>query len=101
MGKAWNDHPSCKVDYPQLNYVQVKDGYVILDQESLDRLEQAIAAGVAHREKATTQDQDQPGDVVDHTESEKEVESDDDAMKLDDEDGLRAAALGLRKRSRR
>lgn len=99
-GKDWNDHPSCKVDYPQLNYVQVKDGYVILDQESLDRLERAISAGLAHHEKAE-QDEDQTSDRVDDTQSEMGEESDDNAMEVDDDDNLRAAALGLRKRSRR
>lgn len=100
VGKAWNDHPSCKVDYPQLNYVQVKDGYVILDQKSLDKLEQAIAAGVAHHERSA-QSEDQIGDEVDDKGGKMEEESDGDAVEVDDDDDLRAAALGLRKRSRR
>ncbi|KAI5358142.1 Putative DNA topoisomerase, type IIA [Septoria linicola] len=44
-GQDWDEHPSCKADYPELNYTKVRDGYVILDQASWDKLEAAVAAG--------------------------------------------------------
>lgn len=43
---AWDEHPSCKADYAQINYAKVRDGYVILDRESHDKLHDAINAGM-------------------------------------------------------
>ena len=45
--RAWNEHPSCAVDYPDISYAKLADGYVILDQASQDRLDAAIAIGEA------------------------------------------------------
>lgn len=111
-GKEWDDHPSCKADYPQLNYAQVKDGYVILDQESFDKLEAAIATGLRHHESklentgenrhmmarvtdiSGPQDGSESGDGNEHDNDEEMIDAD------YEEADLRVAALGLRKRSR-
>lgn len=45
----WDDHPSCKIALKMLNYVSVAEGVVILDQESLDKVNAAIAAGLASK----------------------------------------------------
>lgn len=41
----WNAHESCSVSYPDINYTRVKEGFVILDQASLDKLQKALDAG--------------------------------------------------------
>lgn len=107
QGKEWNDHPSCKVDYPQLKYCQVKDGYVILDQASFDLLETAIAEGKKyHREKKKMAGEEIEVDYGEETQSDPdaEFEVEEDTQMVDaaeEEAEMRAAALGLRKRSTR
>lgn len=44
----WDAHPSTRIGYPDLNYTKVKDGFVLLDQESRDKLDAAIAAGLQY-----------------------------------------------------
>ncbi|PPJ52862.1 hypothetical protein CBER1_11313 [Cercospora berteroae] len=46
-GHEWDEHPSCKVGQSDLNYATVKDGFVFMDQESWDKLHDAIALGEA------------------------------------------------------
>ena len=46
--EKWNEHPSCQADYVHIRYARVKEGFVILDQESWDRLESAVQAGLAY-----------------------------------------------------
>lgn len=46
----WDDHPSCKITLSMLNYKSVAEGVVIVDQESLDKVNAAIAAGLAFKE---------------------------------------------------
>lgn len=48
---AWDDHTSCKIGYTQLNYTRCKDGFVVLDQESHDKIEEAVAAGLKYAEE--------------------------------------------------
>ena len=43
--KKWDEHESCKVSYPTISYTTMKDGFVILEEESWDRIEGCIAAG--------------------------------------------------------
>ena len=42
-GHEWDEHPSCKVGQSDLNYATVKDGFVFMDQESWDKLHDALA----------------------------------------------------------
>ena len=42
---SWDRHGSCRVGYQDIEYVKVLDGYVILDQESWNRIEDACEAG--------------------------------------------------------
>ena len=42
---SWDSHESCRVSYPNINYTKVSDGYVILDQESWNKIENACEAG--------------------------------------------------------
>ena len=44
----WNQHPSCHIDYSDLKIGQCRDGWVLLDQESHEKVETAIAAGLHH-----------------------------------------------------
>ncbi|KAK4503360.1 hypothetical protein PRZ48_004275 [Zasmidium cellare] len=109
-GKEWDDHPSCKVTYPELNYCQVKDGYVILDQESFDKLEGAIAAGLAYHKQVAKEGGKQTRNAsVGQSGASEDVGGDEDDTEdnmegiehtgVYGESELRAAALGLRKRS--
>lgn len=47
---AWDDHPSCKISLKMLNYKSVAEGVILLDQESLDKVNTAIAAGLAFKD---------------------------------------------------
>lgn len=44
-GVAWNDHRSCKISEDELRSVRCKEGWVIVDQESWDRINAAADAG--------------------------------------------------------
>ena len=44
-GVTWDEHESCKVREGELNLVRCKDGWVIVDQESWDRISRATEAG--------------------------------------------------------
>lgn len=59
----WNEHPSCQADYIQIHYAHAQDGYVILDQESHDRLESAIQSGLKYAEEHPVPDTT----TIDHT----------------------------------
>ena len=48
---AWDTHESCKIGYSDIQYTQVKDGFVILDQESWDKVQAAIDAGEGYKSK--------------------------------------------------
>lgn len=41
----WDRHGSCRVALSDINYTKVKDGFVILDQESWDKIEAAVEVG--------------------------------------------------------
>ena len=43
----WNEHRSCTAGYPDINYTKVKDGFIILDQISWDKLDFAIGKTMA------------------------------------------------------
>ncbi|TKA81530.1 hypothetical protein B0A55_02986 [Friedmanniomyces simplex] len=43
----WDAHESCKIGYTELMYTKVLEGYVVLDQASVDRIEKAVKTGVA------------------------------------------------------
>ncbi|USW57667.1 hypothetical protein Slin15195_G109860 [Septoria linicola] len=45
-GRAWNEHSSCWISTEDMNIVHCKDGYIIADKESYDKLEKAIRAGM-------------------------------------------------------
>ena len=42
----WDAHETAKIGYQNVSYTKVADGYVILDQESFDKIEAACAAVV-------------------------------------------------------
>jgi len=42
---GWDAHPSCGISYPEINYMRVADGYVVLDQWSWDLIEKHVKAG--------------------------------------------------------
>ncbi|KAH9828087.1 hypothetical protein Tdes44962_MAKER02637 [Teratosphaeria destructans] len=44
--QEWDHHESCKVTEANINYTMVKDGYVIADQESVDKIEGAVDKGM-------------------------------------------------------
>ncbi|CAK4032539.1 Hypothetical predicted protein [Lecanosticta acicola] len=54
--EGWDTHPSCQVGYTQLNYTRCKDGYVVLDQKSHDKIEQAITSGLEDAAKNYQED---------------------------------------------
>ena len=43
--EKWDLHPSCKVGLSGLRYGKCRDGFVVLDQESLDAIKVAVEAG--------------------------------------------------------
>ena len=43
--EKWDLHPSCKVGLSGLRYGKCRDGFVVLDQESLDAVKGAVEAG--------------------------------------------------------
>ncbi|KXT05162.1 hypothetical protein AC578_8343 [Pseudocercospora eumusae] len=88
----WDEHPSCKVDYPQINYTRVAHGYVILDQVSWDKLEGAIQAGL--QEVGPYRRYDYPGS---EEEEEEKSESDSEGKKRS---ARIAAAKAISKASR-
>lgn len=95
----WDAHPSARVEYPDLNYTKVKDGYVLLDQESRDKLDNAIAAGL----KYLAEQEKREDGTLNNEESGKEEgqdikkENEDTEMRAD-ESSIRAAEFGLRTR---
>ncbi|KAK3721704.1 hypothetical protein LTR37_002869 [Vermiconidia calcicola] len=50
-GAKWDRHASCSVLYPDINYTKVREGYVVLDQRSLDEIERACDAGRKFKEE--------------------------------------------------
>ncbi|KAK3116677.1 hypothetical protein LTR53_002724 [Teratosphaeriaceae sp. CCFEE 6253] len=44
----WDAHASCAVGYPDIKYTTVKEGYVILDQASADKIDRAVQAGLTY-----------------------------------------------------
>ncbi|KAK1810204.1 hypothetical protein LTR12_015437 [Friedmanniomyces endolithicus] len=43
----WNAHESCRVGYPELKYTKVVEGYVVLERESMEKIERAVESGLA------------------------------------------------------
>ncbi|KAK0912119.1 hypothetical protein LTR02_002992 [Friedmanniomyces endolithicus] len=43
----WNAHESCRIGYPELKYRKVVEGYVILERESVEKIERAVESGLA------------------------------------------------------
>ncbi|GAB1730016.1 hypothetical protein NU195Hw_g3440t1 [Hortaea werneckii] len=91
---AWDTHESCKVRCGDIKYQETKDGYVILNQESWDKVQKAIDAGEEYKRMMNEgddgddamQDQDDvvaedDGDVV--SEDVNEEEQDDDTTNID------------------
>ncbi|GIZ42765.1 hypothetical protein CKM354_000602200 [Cercospora kikuchii] len=79
-GHEWDEHPSCKVGQSDLNYATVKDGFVFMDQESRDKLHNAIALGEAEpsRLKGTTRIMAGEMDDEDEDESDHDAEHETD-----------------------
>lgn len=115
LSRPWNEHPSCHVNYTDLNYAKCKnEQYILMDQHSLDILEAAIAAGLKEGDVDIDADADheieseEEGQGPVHTASKKRAASSAQkpAKKVkageNDQDStamVRAAALGLRKRN--
>lgn len=102
----WDDHPSARIEYPDLNYTKVKDGYVILDQQSRDKIDNAVAAGLEYLAQRESRERDKLSDGEVDTEMEEDAEDETVEKTVDDEMGaekavFRAAKFGLRKRSTR
>ncbi|KAK0280078.1 hypothetical protein LTR35_008228 [Friedmanniomyces endolithicus] len=43
----WNAHESCQIGYPELKYTKVVEGYVVLERESVEKIERAVKSGLA------------------------------------------------------
>ncbi|KAK3684508.1 hypothetical protein LTR37_020220 [Vermiconidia calcicola] len=50
-GVEWDRHASCPVLYPDISYTKVREGYVVLDQRSSDRIERACDVGRKFKEE--------------------------------------------------
>lgn len=109
---TWDAHPSARIGYPELNYTKVKDGYILLDKESRDKLNNAIAAGLEYLKEQEerggkrdsgvgSSDEDEGGEV--EGEMEIEIEKEDTEMHepAAKEASARVSEFGLRKRSTR
>ncbi|KAK0327908.1 hypothetical protein LTS16_001749 [Friedmanniomyces endolithicus] len=42
-----NAHESCRIGYPELKYTKVVEGYVVLERESVEKIERAVESGLA------------------------------------------------------
>ncbi|EME46206.1 hypothetical protein DOTSEDRAFT_22303 [Dothistroma septosporum NZE10] len=62
--EKWNEHQSCQADYIHIRYARVKDGFVILNQKSYDKLESAVQAGLAHARDHPQQEMQTTGPPV-------------------------------------
>ncbi|KAI7668306.1 hypothetical protein KC319_g6431 [Hortaea werneckii] len=91
---AWDTHESCKIRCGDIKYQETKDGYVILNQESWDKVQKAIDAGEEYKRMMNEgggyddamQDQDDvvaedDGDAV--SEDVNEEEQDEDTKNID------------------
>jgi hypothetical protein len=77
----WDAHPSCKIGYPDLNYTKVKDGYIVLDQETADKIEKAVGAGLEFLNNVRAEAVSDDGDGE---EEDSEGENEDDDGSSDD-----------------
>lgn len=105
---TWDAHPSARVEYPNLNYAKVRDGYVLLDQKSRDLIDNAVAAGLqylAEREslgRGSVSDEEEDEDVdmeMEEDEETKTAKETIDTEMHDDQSLIRSTKLGLRRRS--
>jgi hypothetical protein len=71
----WDAHPSCKIGYPVVNYTKVKDGYILLDLESAEKIESAVQAGLAYRKD---EKMEEASEQYDSGEEDAEHENEDD-----------------------
>ncbi|KAI7005352.1 hypothetical protein KC318_g10525 [Hortaea werneckii] len=83
---AWDTHESCKVGYADIQYTQTKDGFVFLDQESWDKVQNAVDAGEEYKRtlKEAGDDDDDDDDDVDMQDQDDVVaEADEDLVSED------------------
>ncbi|KAI7533485.1 kinase-like protein, partial [Hortaea werneckii] len=93
---AFDTHESCKVGYADIQYAQTKDGFVFLDQESWDKVQNAVDAGEEYKrmsneggdgdDDVAMQDQDDVVTEVDEdlvNEDVNEESQDDDTKNID------------------
>lgn len=93
----WDAHPSARVEYPDLNYTKVRDGYVLLDKDSRDKLDNAEAIGLKYLAEQEGFAADSEGEMED---IDAEEENEEKKAAVDDA-SVPAANLGLRRRSAR
>ncbi|SMR44033.1 unnamed protein product [Zymoseptoria tritici ST99CH_3D1] len=76
---TWDAHESCQIGYPRVNYTKVKDGYVVLDLESAEKIERAVQAGLKYqRDHYEVQQGDETVDEGDSGEDDDAEGTDDD-----------------------
>ncbi|CAK1357598.1 unnamed protein product [Cercospora beticola] len=75
-GHEWDEHPSCKVGQSDLNYATVKDGFVFMDQESWDKLHDAIALGEAEPSRLKGTMRIMAGEMDDEDDHESDTDAD-------------------------
>lgn len=68
--QQWDEHESCKIGYPHVRYARVLDGFVVLDQESWDRIERAVGAGLRSKGEMSSE----PGAQVEGGAQEESLE---------------------------
>ncbi|KAL1306176.1 hypothetical protein AAFC00_004278 [Neodothiora populina] len=61
---SWNAHASCKIRIGLIKTMRVREGFVVLDQESLDKTEMATNGSAAAVVASKGGDEDEEGDVV-------------------------------------
>ncbi|KAF2767822.1 hypothetical protein EJ03DRAFT_328845 [Teratosphaeria nubilosa] len=65
--QEWDHHESCKVTEASINYTMVKDGYVVNDQASLDKIEVAVSKGMEFKVQASLWEEAQKKEVMANT----------------------------------
>ncbi|KAK3673328.1 hypothetical protein LTR78_006874 [Recurvomyces mirabilis] len=78
----WNDHASCKIQLSQLEYCKVEDGFVVLDQDSLDKVQECVDEGraVNNLQKASKRAAKATGLKVGDKKFDEEIERVDSAL---------------------
>ncbi|KAK4569357.1 hypothetical protein LTR86_003119 [Recurvomyces mirabilis] len=78
----WNDHASCKIQLSQLEYCKVEDGFVVLDQASLDKVQECVDDGRAlnNARKAVRRAAKATGLKIGDKNFDEEIEREDSAL---------------------